>query len=299
MKTTLFSFSFILLAWVLGCKKPPLQDDVDPNPPQPPANCRIIRTTYKHPTIGLDPKSSLIIEPETITLDDGEKIQVSFITKTTYEYDNQRRIIEVSEQLLEGDYRLTKYIYTSTTVMIDTETLAHQISNKPYTLRDTIQLNEQGLISRQRGLGDPYLLYNTDKQPIGTSYHPDKTHVYENGNLKEVIENASWIERNGQLTPTDYMLRHFSYNIDRPNLPLVYQFRGQLSRNLPIKEVWEMHQSSQFPDGPVYQKIYTYTYDKLGRVKRRVVNGKALNPGWLIEDDTYGVGVTDYEYECP
>lgn len=95
------------------------------------------------------------------------------------------------------------------------------------------------------------------------------------------------------------MLRRFDYNLNRPNLPVIDQFRGQLSRNLPTKEVWEMHQSSQFPNGPVYQKIYTYTYDKLGRVKRRVVNGKALNPGWLIEDDTYGVGVTDYEYECP
>lgn len=60
-----------------------------------------------------------------------------------------------------------------------------------------------------------------------------------------------------------------------------------------------MEGSSQFADGPVYQKIYTYTYDKLGRVKRMVVNGKALNQGWLIADDTYGVGVTDYEYECP
>ena len=25
----------------------------------------------------------------------------------------------------------------------------------------------------------------------------------------------------------------------------------------------------------------------------------ALIGGWLIEDDLYGVGVTDYEYECP
>ena len=297
MKTTLFSLSFILLAWVLGCKKPPVQDQIDPNPPQPPANCRIVRTTYKTPTIGLDPKSPLIIEPEMITLDDGEKIQVSLITKKTYRYDNQSRIVEIRGQNLNTYYN-EYFIYTDNYVI---QRIEYTVvgSSTPNILLDTIQLNGQGLVSRQRGLGDPYLLYNADKQPIGYIDNPGNTHMYENGNLKEVIENASWIERNGQSTPTDYMLRRFSYNIDRPNLPLVYQFRGQLSRNLPIKEIWEMHQSSQFPDGPVYQKIYTYTYDKQGRVKRRVVNGKALNSGWLIEDDTYGVGVTDFEYECP
>lgn len=60
-----------------------------------------------------------------------------------------------------------------------------------------------------------------------------------------------------------------------------------------------MRQSSQFLEGLAYQKVYTYTFNKQGRVKRRVVNGKALNPGWLIEDDNYRVGVNDYEYECP
>lgn len=286
-----------MLAWVLGCKKPLVQEQIDPNPPQPPANCRIVRTTYKTPTMGLNPKSPFIKEPETITLDDGEKIQISLITRKTYKYDGQGKVVEILGWNLSTYYH-EYFSYTDKYVIQRIEYTAVGNST-PNILRDTIQLDEQGLVSRQRGLGDAYLLYNTDKQPVGTSYYPGKTHVYENGNLTQVLKNATWVQRNGQSVPVDYQLNHFSYNLSRPNLPVIYQFRGQLSQNLPTKEIWEMHQSSQFRDGPVYQKVCTYTYDKQGRVKRRVVNGKALYSGWLIEDDTYGVGVTDYEYECP
>ena len=237
----------------------------------------------------------MIIEPETVTLDDGSKMQVSAVIKTTYKYNVQGKISELREQLLAGDYRSTRYAYTPTTLLINVETFAYQISSKPYTTLDTIQLNEQSLISRYSGLGEPYLLYNTERQLIGTSYHPGKTHMYEAGNLTQVMENALWVEQNGQLVPTSYLLKQFTYNSTRPNLPVVEQFRGQPSRNLPTKEVWQV---SDITGGPVYQKTFTYTYDKLGRVKRCVAHGKALNPGWLIEDDTYVVGVTDYEYEC-
>lgn len=247
--------------------------------------------------MGLNPKSPFIKEPETITLDDGEKIQISLITRKTYKYDGQGKVVEILGWNLSTYYH-EYFSYTDKYVIQRIEYTAVGNST-PNILRDTIQLDEQGLVSRQRGLGDAYLLYNTDKQPVGTSYYPGKTHVYENGNLTQVLKNATWVQRNGQSVPVDYQLNHFSYNLSRPNLPVIYQFRGQLSQNLPTKEIWEMHQSSQFRDGPVYQKVCTYTYDKQGRVKRRVVNGKALYSGWLIEDDTYGVGVTDYEYECP
>ena len=301
MKTTLFSLSFILLAWVLGCKKPPVQDQIDPNPPQPPANCKIVRTTYKDPTTGRE--ANLIKEPETITLDDGVKVQVSRVDQTTYKYDGQGRIIEEREQLLSDDYRLMKYTYTPTSLMIETESLAHNSSDKPYTRLDTIPLDAQGNRTRYHSLGKPYLFYNEDGQVIDVDNIPGnntvpygQTHQYTDGNLAQQTLTADWVQRDGQWVGSDVWYKHYRYNVSRPNLPIIYQYQGKPSRNLPVEELWYV---SALGQAPVYRKTLTYTYDKLGRVKRRIAYGRSLNRSWLIEDDLYGVGVTDYEYECP
>lgn len=294
MKTILTYTLLAMLMLGLGCKRSPVGETVDPNPPQPPSNCRIIKTTYKTPTLTRETK--LISEPETITLDNKEKIQVSTVIKTTYKYDAQNRIIE-SRRENTLTYYLERFTYTDDYLIQYTEFTAVG-TLAPTVILDTIQLNKQGLVSRYNDLGEPFLLYNTDKQPIGNLYYPAKTHMYENGNLIQVMDNAFWIERDGQFVPIDYRLKRYNYAVDRPNIPVIYQFRGQSSRSLPLKEVWEKYQSSQFPDGPVYQKTYTYSYDKLGRVKRRVAHGIPIRRGWMTEDDLYGVGVTDYEYEC-
>lgn len=246
-------------------------------------------------------KAEDIVDPELVTLEDGTKQQVSKITTTTYTYDQQGRISKVREDLLGGDYRIISYSYTSTALYIVRESLANLVSNQVSVTYDTLPLNERGLITRSIGpLHGPLVLsYNANDQVIcDVGDIPVQTYEYTNGNLIQRYENAYYVQRNGQWVPTDYLLKQYQYELGKPNLPLIYQFEGKLSRNLPVEELWQMQQSAEFPNGPVYRKVFLYQYDQQGRVARRISHGKALRADWLIEDDTYGLGVTDYQYEC-
>lgn len=299
MKTTIVSLLFVLLAWVPGCKKRPVQEEIDPNPPQPPPNCRIVMTTYKDPTIGRE--ANLVKEPETIVLDDGEKIQVSRVNQTIYKYDGQGRIVEVAGQNT-STYSSGRFNYTDDFVIHYYEYTAVGNST-PNITRDTIPLDEQGIRTRYRSLGKPYLFYNeagqiadVDNIPGNNTVPYGQTHQYTDGNLVQQIVTANWIQRDGQWVGGDIWYKYYRYSLSRPNLPIIYQYQGKPSRNLPVEEQWYV---SALGQAPVYRKTLTYTYDKLGRVKRRIAYGRSLNRSWLIEDDLYGVGVTDYEYECP
>ena len=283
--------SYCLSLTVVGsCKKDPPVEEPAPNL----ANCRIVKTTYKTPTIGF--KDNQILNAEQVKLDDGSKVNVGTVTTSTYFYDEQNRINQVLKKYI-SDHQEEEYIYYAD-FLIHTDKYTSVMSGKVFNRRDTIPLNEKGRATRASGLGSAYFGYNADGQLL-SGYIPRPTHQYENGNLVRRIENASWEERNGTWVPTtDYILKRFTYDLTRPNLPVVYQFWGKASRNLPLEEIWETQQGADFPSGPVYRKTFTYTYDKWGRVKRRVAHGIPLVRGWLIEDDSYGVGVTDYEYSC-
>lgn len=304
MKTTTLLRWFIgltLLVMAPNCKR---ENDLPPGLvadattlPQPPQGCRIVRTTYKDPSVGRT--GAELWEPETIKLDDGNKIEVSCVSKTTYTYDQQGRIVETRSQLLNNLYWLHRYTYTPTALIGYQEFLAKG-ATKTTILNDTTSLNERGFISRFKGLGEPYWFYNQDDQLIDTdAERPGLTRTYVDGNKVEHVEYQSWGMRNGEWFAYDRFLKRFSYNLSRPNLPVILPFRGRESRNLPTKEVWHLEASPDFGTRTVYQKTYNYLYDKQGQVRRQVVYGKPLIGGSLIEDDLYGVGVTDYEYECP
>ncbi len=297
MKTTML-YGLILLTLLgvgIGCKKD--VEEITGEPPLPPAGCQIVRTFYKNLTIR-QPKND-IVEPETITLDDGSKVEVSLISTAVYRYDAQGRIAEYKEQLLHGSYSLNQFIYTPKTVIRVVEDFA-ALLKAPDNLtirKDTVNINEQGLRVYLNALGQPVSTYNADNQLLTTSIlEPAISNRYENGNLIEQLLYPTWVKQGGELIPTNYLSKQFSYNTERPDLPQIIHYGGRDSKNLPIKEVWLMNKSSDFANGPVYQKIFTYTYNKQGLVQRRVVDAKRLNPTWMIGD---GEGVTDYEYKCP
>ncbi|MGM9509267.1 hypothetical protein ACS5NO_16140 [Larkinella sp. GY13] len=303
MKTSFLSILFLLslLAMAISCKK---DRDLHPNGwvtdptnlPQPPKGCKIVKTTYKDPSDGRT--GDLLWEPETITLDDGRKMPISCVAKMTYTYDAQNRLVEVYEKLLNNLYTRHRYTYESH-YLIDYYEVLYKGETEPTIRIDTTSLNGQGLINRYRGSGESYLIYNQDYQLVDDSPNrPGYTHIYVDGNMIEQVEYQSWGMRNGEWFAYDRFLRHFSFNMTRPNLPVIHQFRGNESRNLPLKEVWQLESSPDFGTQKVYQKTYNYWYDQQGQVRRRIVHGKPLIGGWLIEDDLYGVGVTDFEYEC-
>jgi hypothetical protein len=300
MKTTmLYSLLFLTLLGVgIGCKKEVEPGITPTEPPLPPEGCQIVRTISKNLITGI-PKN-MILAPEIITLDDGRKVEVSQVGDARYQYDTQGRIVEVKTQGLLGNYYLYRYSYGTQLITYNESFAASVIPPMLSIKRDTSGLLDNGFQTYLSNEGNPTFTYNADGQLLTTDKtRPPTSNKYENGNLTEQIYNASWIQEGGQLVPVDYQLRRFKYNTNRPNIPVVLQFTGKGSRNLPIKETWEMKRSSQFPDGPVYQKTFTYTYDKSGLVRRRITHGTQLYAGWFIEDDTYGVGVTDYEYKCP
>ncbi len=295
MKTTWIYTLILLTAFGLGlgCKK-----EVEPvNTAVYPPGCRIVRTFYKNPTIGRS--KDIIINPEIITLEDGSQVEVSSVFKTSYSYDKGGKITEINYQVTAGGYFLYRYTYTDKKLYKYNESFSSEINIQPNpsSRRDTLTLDQQGLRVLIDEQGKSISYYNTDRQFLGDGPTPNQKNSYENGNLVEQMVNATWVQQAGQWTPLDYRLTHFSYDPQRPNLPVVQQFLGEESRNLPMKEIWEMQKSSQFPNGPVYQKTFTYSYDAQGRVKRRLAHGKALYRGWFVEDDPYGVGVTDYEYQ--
>jgi hypothetical protein len=281
----------ILTLW--SCQKP--REAVTPKSP---ADCRIIATVYKTTIEGREsgPKYDL----ETIVLSDGRLTNISKVITTFYKYDEEGRVIQQDKKWPNGDYRTTKYSYLSDRLAVNVDLFASLLSPTVRTSRDTVSLYPNGLRSRVSGVGVPYIKYNSDGQfQNGDLVKPSDSCRYENGNCTEKIQFAWWVQQDGRWIPTDYQLIRYRYDLTKPNIRPFLQFEGNSSRNLPLTEHLEVKASTQFPDGLVYQKAYLYTFDKHGRVTRRIAHGKSLYRGWLIEDDYNGVGVTDYIYECP
>ncbi|MCY7357223.1 MAG: hypothetical protein LH609_07075 [Rudanella sp.] len=91
----------------------------------------------------------------------------------------------------------------------------------------------------------------------------------------------------------------FEYYPSRPNLPELTPFKGRTSQNLPSKRIQASIGSVLHPIGDVFQENFYYEFDARGRVKRRITYSYLLNPGWRYQTDNGGIGITDYEYECP
>jgi hypothetical protein len=295
MKTTLTVSIFLMLITGIGCKKP-----IDALIPKSPEDCRIVKTIYKTTILGREsgPKYDL----ETVILSDGKTATISRVLESFYKYDKQERIVEQTDKWPNGDYRLTKFNYSTTYVVRQTELLASLISSTVRITKDTLYLYPNGFKTGSSGTGPPDLRYNRDGQYTGGGSSMNRpagdSCRYENGNCVEKIEGPLWQYINGRWLPTDYLLITYQYDLSRPNLRPFLQFMGKPSRNLPISEIWAKRASSEFPNVNVYRKDYLYTFDQYGRVTRRIAHGRPLYL-WFIEDDYNGVGVTDYVYECP
>ncbi|AQG78471.1 hypothetical protein [Spirosoma montaniterrae] len=299
-RITAHPLAFLLLLTVAFSCNEQVQLPVTPPPPDEPApnlaTCRIARTVYKNPTIGLKPDE--IIDPETVKLPDGSTIRVSTLRTTSYQYDEQGRIREIYVKRLKGSY--SRYVYEYKNGGVYTFERHASADLDPLIVQtDSVQTNEQGLIIRPRGFGSVSFFYNQDGQLLNNypSYLP-YTHQYVDGNLTEELLFASRWQRDGQWQGYDRQYLRYRYDLNRPNLPVIHQFLGKPSRNLPLEETQEIQNGSQYPNGLAYRKQFAYSYDRWGRVRRRIIQGKALVNWWLLEDDTYGVGVTDFEYAC-
>ncbi|RRB02624.1 hypothetical protein [Larkinella rosea] len=304
MKLSFLSVLFFLslLAMALSCKKdrdvhPTEEWFTDPtNLPQPPQGCKIVKTTYKTLMLAGDQRPGV----ETITLEDGRKVKVGTIATTTYSYDQQGRLVEEHQHLLKGHYNLQRYSYSSTALKRYKEYTGEGSKGQlqgPFTEEKEFPLNTQGRVSIGIDLAVP-LKYDEEGYVILTGIEDNTSdlgrYTYIDGNMTlfqyELLRYTNLPE---------VRTYAYTYNLSRLNLPTIYNFQGKESKNLPVQKKWASQYSRDFEDGPLYQINYQYFYNRQGFVKRRIKHGKALNPQWLIEEDPYGIGVTDYEYQCP
>ncbi|GAB3254670.1 hypothetical protein GCM10027347_15260 [Larkinella harenae] len=280
-----------LFAIIIGCERNKNNDIL----PHPYVKCRIVKTIYKTPTIGR--KRELIIEPEIITLSDGSKVEVSLVSTTIYTYDTEGRITEEYEKLLSNNYTLTKFKYNSREVYRYKEWTFND-DQKVSSKSDTISLNELGLVTKY--YNNSYSVrYDTEGYP--TNWGANTTqgyYVYKDENVVKLVQE-SFTKRNGEYVKTGEVYnKYIEYNLNHLNLPATQSLIGKVSFNLPIREKVEVFGFGYIEDGIIYEKNYNYFFDNKNRVKRRIAHGKAINSKWGLEEDLYGIGVTNFEYEC-
>jgi len=86
-----------------------------------------------------------IIGPETVTLDDGTKTEVSLVSTITYKYDQQGRIVEMLDKSPLGSYFLERYTYDPKGFIRREETYVSMGDSKLYSKADIIWIDAQGL----------------------------------------------------------------------------------------------------------------------------------------------------------
>jgi hypothetical protein len=262
-----------------------------------PPGCQLVKTVYKPSATG----RSSVLDMETIKLDDGQNVKISVLSTSYYKYDGQGRIVEVKDVLADSNfYWLYKFNYKETILTLETTFTSRKENKTDITPIDTMVLYPNGFIRHYRiGTIGPGRQYNQDGQLINKygSTVTELANRYENGNLiwESAIQRLIYL--NGVRTETTDQTVEYKYDLTHANLPVIYQYEGKLSRNLPIES--NRYACCDFGGALVYRETLTYTFDERGRVKRRVRHGTGYNQ-WLIIPDVDGVGVTDYEYgNCP
>lgn len=281
MKTLLTTLTLLILLG-LGCKKP-----VEPVTPvvQPPVlwndACRVSRTVYK--TI-MD--QGPLPEPEEITVG-GKRVRVGISNQTHLTYDNQGRLVR-EDHGKTSDSLYTIYRYTATELYVN----AFRKGNGKLNVRqDTVRLDTRGLANR-KPFDIFYFEYNDEGYPIRSTYR-DKRLLGKN-----TVEQGNLTERQVEIGGPTYTFRT-TFDLTRPNIPVIKRFLGRDSKNLPLVEITNLRNSVNLATGDVYQIEFIYTFDAHGRVKRRIAYGKRLHPLYVMAVDPGGIGVMDYEYECP
>ncbi len=275
--TPILVITIFLLSWLLGCKKEPeLVPNLD--------SCRIVKQIYKNTWL----KGSKI-DTEPIIVE-GRPVNVSTNTVTKFAYDKAGKLILETVDYSIGSTVKQTYMYFFDLIIKSTSSTSFQDNRSE--AKDTLFLNKQGLsINAHSGLTATYDEQNfLIKESAGTL--DIKKYIIQRDNLISL----DYTNPNSDISHKQDI---YEYLLDKNNLPNNQPFWGSASKNLVTRYTETVLSSETYPIGPVYQIEYTYIFDKYGRVKRRISIGKQLNPLWPFEADPYGIGVTDFEYECP
>lgn len=246
------------------------------------AACKTIKETYKTALIPLASKQLA----ETINLN-GKQYEVALHTTRVFSYDTMDRLIKEEFSQWDKSYGSALYKYQSNSIIV-TNTFHNGSTDKVSVVTDTLELNSQGLAKKQ---GGNLVVYDENGFPKALGNPAFQNYIVERGNIKQIIYN-NWTGEGGKLSV------QYEYDTARMNIPLMKPFLGKLSNNLPVILTYVLKGSGHYMDGPNYQVLYNYSFDKYRRVSRRIALSKRLHDLWDLELDRGGIGVTDFEYKC-
>lgn len=257
------------------------------NVPQPPANCRLVRTVYKTGSYGGNEN-----DVEQIVINDkNHKVSAAIISM--YRYDQNGRIIDEIRKHWRNYNDTISYQYGQGRIVIKSSVVE---GADRYRSIDTLKLNKQGLSENRR---------ETYKQAyFDSDGFLIRGEIAQNGEFERIITQTV---TNGNIQAySDYLRGSFGTLTKtypnyaaRANLPNLTPFYGRTSRDLPTEEIISNKGSIYYSDGLKYRTRYLYQFDQSGRVKRRIAYSVVLNTDWPYAADVNGIGVMDYEYECP
>ena len=261
----------LLLAVTGSCKKDPVEEPA-PNL----ANCRIVREVYK-----ADSPQETGQQYDTITI--GQKTYKLYKHhEQLYTYDESGRIVKEENVPVSKKGYSTTYTYSPGRIQV------HEFaSDKQYDQQYTYILNASGLAYTKVGIESDTTLYNDQGRVVESRNRGITlaTFTYENDNLVRVTSKDGFVFDN-------------QYDLTKSALPVIHPFLGKESKNLQTKSV--MNSSNlEFGIGVLQQTDYTYSYDKYGRVIRKVWNQQHVSGGWYLYFLGSPVAAVNYEYECP
>lgn len=270
MKTLFLQLTVGFLLLGLSCRK----REAEPEEPINLASCRIVKETYWTNSFSGPAPGATTEELEI----EGRKFVVSKFTVTKFSYDEKGRIIREQPEP-PGEAHYTTYEYTPI-LLTKTQRLLKE-GEGIISLKTLIPLNEAGLDARKE--------YDKDGYPTDTLL-PEVRITRVAGNVIRTVDYGKDMS----------LVIDYEYDLKRLNLPNKYSYLGKSNRNLPTKEVLSSLNTILYKPGELYRISSYYQFDKYGRVKRLIRYGNDdKKSGWPYVRDGNGVGVIDYEYECP
>ncbi len=255
-------------------------------------SCPIVQESIKrgYTSTETPPNSeTLTIEGALYGLPAGKQTFILVPTEThTYSYNAQKLLTQES-RLYTNSNSTINYEYTSSTIK------QSEFTGGNLTKVTSYSLNSQSLIgsiingnTTYKYDANGYLIETTEM--LSPTVIQKTTYTIDNGNVIKM-----------EMTNPNFVLTIvYTYDLTKENIPPKKLFEGRPSRNLLIKSSQDYHQF----DINLYTNFtatYSYTYDKQGKVQRKLevliyksgvggINPNAAGPP--------SISTTDYSYAC-
>jgi hypothetical protein len=262
-----------------------------PKLPQPPANCRIVRITSRGFLFNVFTEAlGVIAGKETIEV--NGKNYLMFIEKTTdYRYDATGRIVEELVRSWRNKNDTISYQYQPTYIRYrKSRWLGERVIET-----DSLPLNSNGL-STVRPDAYRYGFHDANGYLVLGNWNKKDPQLRRI--RRQVVDGNVRLSTDSLYNAGETQLQYLQF-IAQPSLPNITPFYGKQSRQLSSEKLLSSKGDPYYKDGQKYRTRYVYLFDAKGRVMRMIAYGTPLDPAWPFVEYQNGIGIVDYEYDCP